>query len=97
MFARCISAGNLPDVCYFGAGYERDPAAAFLLADSKAIRARAEEVYRQTRKFAYQRTGYQHITDIKNAEAVFAEARRLLKQYNRKQRKIKRQHHALLE
>lgn len=62
-FARCIAAGNLPLVCYFGVGYNRDEAAALELANSKPIRLRAEEIFRQIKPHQYSAHGYKHITD----------------------------------
>lgn len=62
-FARCIAAGNLPLVCYFGVGYNRDEAAALELANSKHIRLRAEEIFRQIKPHQYYAHGYKHITD----------------------------------
>lgn len=65
-FARCIAAGNLPMICYIGVGYNSDEAAATALADSKPIRLRAEEVFRQTKRHQYAAHGYKHITDKMN-------------------------------
>lgn len=65
-FARCIAAGNLPMVCYIGVGYNRDEAAATELANSKTIRLRAEEIFRQTKRHQYSAHGYKHITDKMN-------------------------------
>lgn len=62
-FARCIAAGNLPLVCYFGVGNNRDEAAATELANSKPIRKRSEEIFRQIKPHQYSAHGYKHITD----------------------------------
>lgn len=62
-FARCIAVGNLPQACYVGVGYPRDNAAAFELANSKTMRLRAEEIFRQRRPSQYKQHGYKHVTD----------------------------------
>lgn len=62
-FARCVAAGNLPLVCYFGVGNNRDEAAALELANSKPIRLRAEEIFRQIKRHQYNAHGYKHVTD----------------------------------
>ncbi len=62
-FARCIAAGNMPLVCYFGVGNNRDEATATALANSKPIRLRAEEIFRHIKPHQYVAHGYKHITD----------------------------------
>jgi len=62
-FARCIAMGNMPVVCYFGVGYNRDEAAAVELANAPIIRARCEEIFRQKKPHQYSAHGYKHITD----------------------------------
>ena len=65
-FARCLAVGNRPIVCYIGVGYNRDEDAAMALADSKSIRLRAEEIFRQLKPKRYAARGYIHITDKMN-------------------------------
>lgn len=67
-FARCISAGNFPIVCHIGVGYNGEEAAANALANSKSIRLRAEEIFRQKEPTQYSTHGYTHITDKMNGK-----------------------------
>lgn len=64
IFARCVANGNQPAICYYGVGYEHNPDAAWILADSKAIRARCEEIYAQNNPWQYRNKKYTHITDL---------------------------------